>query len=255
MPKWLLPVLGLACGLQAASDPHFRFAELDGNKIHYLTYGQGKEAVVFIHGWTCDLAFWRFKAPVYEKQRSLLIDLPGHGMSDKPEVPYTMEYFARAVDAVLKDAKVEKATLAGHSMGTPVALQFLRMHPAKVSRLVIVDGLIPEPPKDDAERQKQGAQSAAMTKMYRDPDYRTSVTKMLEFMFTKDTSPAPSRRHPGENAFRSPARTCFGDGRNDGHGSAHRELAGAAGNGDDGEARQFRAIPEIPERPLPTGRL
>jgi pimeloyl-ACP methyl ester carboxylesterase len=190
MPKVLLAVLGLACGLQAATDPHSRFTELDGNRVHYLTYGQGKEALVFIHGWTCDLTFWRFQAPVYEKRRSLLIDLPGHGMSDKPEVSYTMEYFARAVDAVMKDAKVEKATLVGHSMGTPVAVQFLRMHPEQVSGLVIVDGFIPEPPKDDAARQKQAEQSAAMTKMYRGPDYKASVAKMLDFMFTKDTPPA-----------------------------------------------------------------
>ena len=58
--KLLVPVLGLACGLQAASDPHSRFVELGGNKVHYLTYGDGKDAVVFIHGWTCDVTFWRF---------------------------------------------------------------------------------------------------------------------------------------------------------------------------------------------------
>ena len=109
-------------------------------------------------------------------------------MSDKPEVAYTMGYFAGAVDAVLIDAKVEKATLVGHSMGTPVAVQFLRMHPEKVPGLVIVDGFIREPPKDDAARQKQAEQSAAMTKMYRGPDYKTSVVKMIDFMFTKDTS-------------------------------------------------------------------
>jgi pimeloyl-ACP methyl ester carboxylesterase len=177
-----LAVLGLA--------GQSRFTKLDANKIHYLSFGTGDEAVVFIHGWTCDATFWKMQAPVYEKRRSLLIDLPGHGLSDKPEVPYTMELFARAVDAVTADAKVRKATLVGHSMGTPVAVQFLRMHPEKVAGLVIVDGLLAGPPKDEAAREKQKAQSDQLVKAYRAPDYKTAAMRMLDFMFTKQTPPA-----------------------------------------------------------------
>jgi pimeloyl-ACP methyl ester carboxylesterase len=173
-----------------ASEAVSHFAVLDGNKIHYDSFGAGDEAVVFIHGWTCDSTFWKAQAPIYEQRRSLLIDLPGHGLSDKPEIPYTMELFARAVDAVMTDAKIRKVTLAGHSMGTPVAVQFLRMHPAKVAGLVIVDGFIPQPPKTDAEREKQKAQSAERVKAYRAPDYKSVATRMLDFMFTKQTDPS-----------------------------------------------------------------
>jgi len=45
----------------AAGDPS-HFATLNGTKIHYESYGTGTEAVVFIHGWTCDLTFWRGKS-------------------------------------------------------------------------------------------------------------------------------------------------------------------------------------------------
>jgi pimeloyl-ACP methyl ester carboxylesterase len=109
------------------------YTMLDGNKIRYDSFGGGDEAVVFIHGWTCDSTFWKAQAPIYEQRRSLLIDLPGHGLSDKPEIPYTMELFARAVDAVITDAKAPKATLAAHSMGALVTIQFLRMHSEKVA--------------------------------------------------------------------------------------------------------------------------
>ena len=111
----------------AAAEAPSRFATLDGARVHYKSYGAGKEAVVFIHGWTCDLTFWRTQAPVYEKRRSLLIDLPGHGASDKPQVSYSQELFARAVEAVMRDAGVEKAVLVGHSMGGPVAFTFSRL--------------------------------------------------------------------------------------------------------------------------------
>ena len=180
----------LVVGPITASEASSRFAKLDGDKIHYISFGEGDEALVFIHGWTCDSTFWKMQAPLYENRRSLLVDLPGHGLSDKPEIPYTMELFAGAVDAVMKDAKVRKATLVGHSMGTPVALQFLRMHTEKVAGLVIVDGLIPQPPKDNAEREKQKAQRDGLVKSYRAPDYKTAATRMLDFMFTKQTDPS-----------------------------------------------------------------
>ncbi|MBO0723936.1 MAG: alpha/beta hydrolase [Blastocatellia bacterium] len=118
-----------------------RFARLDALRVHYRTYGDGKNAVVFIHGWTCNLNFWKANIPTFTNRlRVIAIDLPGHGESDKPEITYTMDLFARAIDAVLTDAGVERATLVGHSMGTPVIRQFYRKYPNKTLALVIVDG-------------------------------------------------------------------------------------------------------------------
>jgi len=173
-----------------ASEAVSHFATLDGHKIHYVSYGAGDEAVVFIHGWTCDATFWQGQAPIYETRRSLLIDLPGHGMSDKPDIPYTMDLFARAVDAVMADANVRKATLVGHSMGTPVAFELLRMHPERVAGLVIVDGFLPMPPKDAADRQKQRTQGAGIVKALRSPDYKATAARVVGTMFTKQTDPA-----------------------------------------------------------------
>ena len=162
----------------------------DGAKVHYESYGNGTDAVVFIHGWTCDLTFWRGQAPVYEKHRSLLIDLPGHGQSAKPEVAYTQERFARAVDAVMRDAGVQRAVLVGHSMGGPVALTFLRLFPAKTKGLVLVDAFIPQPPKDDAARDAQKAQIEGLLKTWREPGYKDQASKMIDGMFSDKTTPA-----------------------------------------------------------------
>jgi pimeloyl-ACP methyl ester carboxylesterase len=167
-----------------------RFAKLDGHRIHYQSYGQGREAVVFIHGWTCDLTFWSGQAPVYEKRRSLLIDLPGHGQSDKPDIPYTMELFAGAVEAAMRDAGVDRGTLVGHSMGTPVALTFLRLYPKKAAGLVVVDFFIPLPPKDEAERDKAAATFTARAKAYRATDYKVPMRQAIDSMFTAQTTAA-----------------------------------------------------------------
>src|SRR5262245_5399697 len=55
-----------------------KFANRDGVRIHYKSLGPGETALVFVHGWTCDLTFWRSQVPAFEgKTRILLIDLPG----------------------------------------------------------------------------------------------------------------------------------------------------------------------------------
>jgi len=124
-----------------AADGDSQFAKLDGAKIHYKSYGKGKDALVLVHGWTCNLENWRDQIPEFAKRnRVIALDLPGHGQSDKPQIAYTMDLFANAVDAVMRDAKVERAVLVGHSMGTPVARQFYRKYPQKTLAIVIVDG-------------------------------------------------------------------------------------------------------------------
>ena len=186
-------VLLLLPAVAAAAAPPCRFASLDGLGVHYQYFGEGSHAVVFIHGWTCDLTFWRGQAPLYQKRRSLLIDLPGHGASDRPpEASYSQELFARAVEAVMRDAGVEKATLVGHSMGGPVALTFARLYPAKTAAVVLVDAFVPRLPKDDAEREKALAAGAERLKVWREPDYKTAFAKSVDGMFVAST-PEPLR--------------------------------------------------------------
>ena len=138
----LLFVLILAGAATASAfDGESKFAKLDGARIHYKSYGKGNEALVLVHGWGCNLNHWRDQIPdLAKRNRVVALDLPGHGQSDKPQIAYTMDLFANAIDAVMRDAKVERAVLAGHSMGTPVARQFYRKYPQKTLAIIIVDG-------------------------------------------------------------------------------------------------------------------
>lgn len=133
--------------------PESRFASFENNKVHYLNVGKGETALVFVHCWTCNLEFWKSSYTAFKNMRVIAIDSPGHGMSDKPQANYSMEYFARAIDAVLKDAGVKKAVLVGHSIGTPIVRQYYRLYPEKVSGMVIVDGsLRPFAPRAQMEQ-------------------------------------------------------------------------------------------------------
>ncbi|HEY7334276.1 MAG TPA: alpha/beta hydrolase [Bryobacteraceae bacterium] len=147
----VLALVFAATSVLAAEDAS-HFASFDGIKIHYESYGSGDEALVFIHGWTCDLTFWRGQAPVYENHRSLLIDLPGHGESDKPRIAYPSELFAGAIEAVMNDAQVDRAVLIGHSLGGGIAYTFLRLFPEQVKSMVIVDDIVARPAPTSATK-------------------------------------------------------------------------------------------------------
>ncbi len=91
------------------------FAQYQAARIHYKSTGAGSSAVVFIHGWAGALEVWNAQLPVVEgKRHALFIDRPGFGRSDKPNVAYTMDHLAAAIDAVVRDAGVDRAVLVGH---------------------------------------------------------------------------------------------------------------------------------------------
>jgi len=146
--------IALSSTVVFAGAPVSRWAKYDNGKVHYLDAGkQNKKALILIHCWTCSADFWKDSYNAFPDYRVIAMDLPGHGQSDKPHVDYTMEYFARSVEAVMKDAGVKQAVLAGHSMGTPVIRQFYRLFPAETLGLIIVDGALkPFGPRAETEK-------------------------------------------------------------------------------------------------------
>ena len=161
--------------LAAESGGVSRTAQLDGAKIHYTEYGAGENALLFVHGWACDETFWSGQAPALgAKFHVITIDLPGHGQSDKPEIAYTMDLYARAIEAVLRDAKVKAVTLIGHSNGTPVIRQFYRKFPEKTRALSIVEGgLRPMGNKEMMEK---------FVAQLRAPNYLTTAGDLIDSM-------------------------------------------------------------------------
>lgn len=182
--------------------PESRFAKLDGARVHYVSYGKGDDALVLIHGWTQNIdAAWRDQIPEFAKHyRVIALDLPGHGKSDKPRfskepVPkgqpskpfvYSMDHFARAVEAVMRDAKVKRAVLVGHSMGTPVARQFYRRYPEKTLAIIIVDGSL----------RPFGNQAIVdqLIANLRGPNYSTAIDQMFGMMFGAGLSAEAQQR-------------------------------------------------------------
>ena len=97
--------------------------------------------------------------PELAGRRSLFVDLPGHGISDRPEdFGYTLEDHADALAAAL-DAAVSDAELVAHSMGGSVAIVLAHRRPELVSRLVLTEAnldALPPPAAGSADRLLRG---------------------------------------------------------------------------------------------------
>jgi pimeloyl-ACP methyl ester carboxylesterase len=114
----------------------------DGNAIHYQVQGQGKPALIFIHGWCCDRSYWDAQLPYFaQKYKVVAIDLAGHGESGLNRKEWTMGAFGEDVVAVVNKLNLDQVVLVGHSMGGPVILEAARRMPKLVIGLVGVDTL------------------------------------------------------------------------------------------------------------------
>lgn len=180
--KFGVCVVALTCGAIANAERSDHFAQFDDIKVHYESIGEGNDAIVFVHGWTCAANSWQAQRDAFSKHRLIFLDLPGHGQSDKPKVDYTIPFFARAVEAVMRDAKIERAVLVGHSMGTPIIREFYRQFPQKVRALVIVDGALRSMmPKERSDQFLQQlttdypTMADGMLKPMRDEDIRAQI--------------------------------------------------------------------------------
>lgn len=112
-----------------------------GQRIAYLDVGAGPP-IILIHGFGGSMWQWEYQQHALSQHfRVLTLDLPGAGMSDKPEIDYRpdqmLNYFVGFMDAV----KVPRATLVGNSMGAGLAIGMALTHPARVAKLVLIDGL------------------------------------------------------------------------------------------------------------------
>jgi pimeloyl-ACP methyl ester carboxylesterase len=88
--------------------------------------------------------------------RSILIDLPGHGASDRPDdFSYSLEAHAAAAAAVCAAAGVEAIDLIGHSLGADIAIVVAYRNPGLVGRLVISEANLDPLPASTTGRASQ----------------------------------------------------------------------------------------------------
>ena len=186
----LLPLLALLCACSASEPapetapraPSQRLA-FEGFRVHYEDLGAGEPALVLVHGWASDVRAWTPQLETWsETWRLLVVDLPGHGESEAPTSPYSMELFADSLAAVLDHAGVERAVLVGHSNGGTVVTRFAQRHPDRTLGLVVVDGSMRLAMPREAGEQ--------MFSRFTEETWREALRGMLTSMPNQDLSSA-----------------------------------------------------------------
>jgi pimeloyl-ACP methyl ester carboxylesterase len=114
-------------------------APVNGNKIYYEVYGQGKP-VILLHGAFMTInTNWAEIIPELSKTRKVIaIEFQGHGHTPYAERTLSFPVLASDVEGVMNYLKVDSAAVIGYSMGGSVAYQLAIQNPKRVTTLVII---------------------------------------------------------------------------------------------------------------------
>ncbi len=130
---------------------------IDGINLAYTRRGKGVP-LVLIHGYPLDHSIWEELAPLIEHDFDLIMpDLRGFGESDVMEADDSMLDYARDIAGLLSRLRIQKAFLAGHSMGGYIALAFAREYEERVSGLAMVASQMAA----DTPERKEGRRATA----------------------------------------------------------------------------------------------
>lgn len=134
---------------------------VNGIELAYERRGKGTP-LVLLHGFPLDHHTWDFVAPMLEGTFDLILpDLRGFGGSSTVDSQYTLDDFASDIAGLLDHLGIQKAAIAGHSMGGYIALAFAKLYPDKVSGLGLVSTqTLADPPDRKEGRYKSAAEVA-----------------------------------------------------------------------------------------------
>jgi pimeloyl-ACP methyl ester carboxylesterase len=118
------------------------YADVNGLKMYYEVYGQGKP-IILIHGSFMTIPLnWSHIIPLFAKDRKVIVaEMQGHGRTRDISREFSFEGMADDVSGLLKHLKIDSADILGYSMGGGVAFQVAVRHPEQVRRLVVLSGV------------------------------------------------------------------------------------------------------------------
>ena len=140
-----LPSLGSTVPPEELAVPDSRFVEVDGVRVHYKDEGEGKPALVLLHGFADNVFVWRdVIGPLSSFGRVVSLDWPPFGLTSRPmpedwvENPYTLAARVSLVVGLMDALGIERAVLVGHSMGATLASQVALVCPGRIRGMVLL---------------------------------------------------------------------------------------------------------------------
>jgi pimeloyl-ACP methyl ester carboxylesterase len=128
------------------------YVEASMGEVFYLDVpavdDRGLDPILVIHGYpSCSYDWVGCLETLSARRRVVLLDLPGFGLSVKPDVRYSIRFYADAVEAVAAAAGLESVALVTHDMGDTVGGEVLARDlegtsPFAVTERVLTNGSI-----------------------------------------------------------------------------------------------------------------
>ena len=111
----------------------------NGLRVNYVELGDPKgEPLLLLHGYTDSSRSWSLTVPYLSEYRLIIPDQRGHGGSDAPACCYSSTQFADDARLLLDALGIQRAAVAGHSLGSMVAISLAADHPERVSRIILI---------------------------------------------------------------------------------------------------------------------
>jgi pimeloyl-ACP methyl ester carboxylesterase len=126
------------------------YAPVNGIKVYYEVYGEGKP-IVLLHGafYTIEMNWGQLIPELSKTRKVIAIEMQGHGHTPFSDRKLDIATLASDVEGVMNFLKVDSADVAGYSMGGSIAYQLAVKSPKRVRKLVIIsstyktDGWLP----------------------------------------------------------------------------------------------------------------
>ncbi|MCK9578012.1 alpha/beta hydrolase [bacterium] len=112
---------------------------IDGKSVVYWEKNPTKkEVIIFLHGFPGSHRGLMDMANAFLDYRLIIPDLPACGESESFDYVHNLENYSKWLNNFLKELKIEKIILIGHSFGSRIGLYFGGHYKSKVNRLVLV---------------------------------------------------------------------------------------------------------------------
>jgi pimeloyl-ACP methyl ester carboxylesterase len=117
------------------------FAQTKSYPFEVLKTGKGKQAIIFIPGFASSGEVWNETSTAFEKDFTCYTLTMAGFAGVKPQPNPSFENWKTEIANYIKDNKIEKPILVGHSMGGGLALAIAADYPDLIAKIVVVDAL------------------------------------------------------------------------------------------------------------------
>ncbi|MBI4495991.1 MAG: alpha/beta fold hydrolase [Deltaproteobacteria bacterium] len=112
---------------------------INGFEMHYNLFGSGAP-LILVHGLGLDQSMWDLQVPVLSAAYQVVVfDLRGHGQSESPDQPYTIELFADDLHTLMRFLGLRRTAALGLSLGGRIVLSWALKYPEETRALVLAD--------------------------------------------------------------------------------------------------------------------